>query len=175
MTTTLGDLVEAAVQVAVKRAVQAADKQAKQAILAAHPVGSYYITEGSENPADVLGGGDGRRPLKGDACGDRMMLMRQGRRLKQACRTLPAALRHMGRMAITFRKSGRLSTPLLGRFPALLRRTIIDPVVRIQAALRRSARLSSTPLDRAPFMGSLQQFNPLHWLSTFGRGQHEYV
>lgn len=40
------DTIEKAVQVAVKRA-----------LLAAHPVGSYYITEGSENPSEKFGGG----------------------------------------------------------------------------------------------------------------------
>ena len=28
----------------------------KTAILRAHPIGSYYLTEGDENPADFIGG-----------------------------------------------------------------------------------------------------------------------
>lgn len=32
------------------------DLAVKTAILRAHPIGSYYLTEGSENPADFIGG-----------------------------------------------------------------------------------------------------------------------
>ena len=33
------------------------DLAVKTAILRAHPIGSYYLTEGNENPADFIGGG----------------------------------------------------------------------------------------------------------------------
>lgn len=33
------------------------DLAVKTAILRAHPIGSYYLTEGDENPADFIGGG----------------------------------------------------------------------------------------------------------------------
>lgn len=32
------------------------DLAMKNAILRAHPIGSYYLTEGDENPADFIGG-----------------------------------------------------------------------------------------------------------------------
>lgn len=32
------------------------DLAVKTAILRAHPIGSYYLTEGNENPADFIGG-----------------------------------------------------------------------------------------------------------------------
>ena len=32
----------------------------KTAILRAHPIGSYYLTEGTENPQDFIGGGSGK-------------------------------------------------------------------------------------------------------------------
>lgn len=32
------------------------DLAVKTAILRAHPIGSYYLTEGDENPADFIGG-----------------------------------------------------------------------------------------------------------------------
>lgn len=31
----------------------------KTAILRAHPIGSYYLTEGNEDPKDFIGGGGG--------------------------------------------------------------------------------------------------------------------
>ena len=36
---------------------KAIEKAVKQAKLELYPVGSYWITEGSQNPADVIGGG----------------------------------------------------------------------------------------------------------------------
>lgn len=33
------------------------DLAMKNAILRAHPIGSYYLTEGTENPQDFIGGG----------------------------------------------------------------------------------------------------------------------
>lgn len=36
------------------------DLAMKNAILRAHPIGSYYLTEGTENPQDFIGGGSGR-------------------------------------------------------------------------------------------------------------------
>lgn len=33
------------------------DLAVKTAILRAHPIGSYYLTEGTENPQDFIGGG----------------------------------------------------------------------------------------------------------------------
>ena len=32
------------------------DLAMKNAILRAHPIGSYYLTEGTENPQDFIGG-----------------------------------------------------------------------------------------------------------------------
>ena len=32
----------------------------KTAILRARPIGSYYLTEGTENPQDFIGGGSGK-------------------------------------------------------------------------------------------------------------------
>lgn len=46
---TLEEVLDKAIEVAVKRA--------KTAILNSHPVGSIYLTVGSENPSTVLGGG----------------------------------------------------------------------------------------------------------------------
>ena len=40
---------------------KAIEKAVKQAKLELYPVGSYWLTEGSQNPADVIGGGYGRR------------------------------------------------------------------------------------------------------------------
>lgn len=50
---TIEETLDKAIEVAVKRATAAA----KTAILATHPVGSLYLTVGSENPSTVLGGG----------------------------------------------------------------------------------------------------------------------
>ena len=38
---------------------KAIEKAVKQAKLELYPVGSYWLTEGSQNPADVIGGGMG--------------------------------------------------------------------------------------------------------------------
>lgn len=35
---------------------KAVEKAVKQAKLELYPVGSYWLTEGSQNPADVIGG-----------------------------------------------------------------------------------------------------------------------
>ena len=40
---------------------KAIEKAVKQAKLELYPVGSYWITEGSQNPADVIGGGYGKK------------------------------------------------------------------------------------------------------------------
>lgn len=37
------------------------EKAVKQAKLELYPVGSYWLTEGTQNPADVIGGGYGRK------------------------------------------------------------------------------------------------------------------
>lgn len=34
------------------------DLAIKTAILRAHPIGSYYLTEGTEDPKDFIGGGE---------------------------------------------------------------------------------------------------------------------
>lgn len=39
------------------------DLAVKTAILRAHPIGSYYLTEGNENPADFIGGGNRLKSL----------------------------------------------------------------------------------------------------------------
>ena len=39
------------------------DLAVKTAILRAHPIGSYYLTEGDENPADFIGGGNRLKSL----------------------------------------------------------------------------------------------------------------
>ena len=36
------------------------DKAIQVAVLRAHPVGSYFITESADNPHEILGGGCGR-------------------------------------------------------------------------------------------------------------------
>ena len=36
---------------------QVIDLAVKTTILRAHPIGSYYLTEGAENPQDFIGGG----------------------------------------------------------------------------------------------------------------------
>lgn len=36
------------------------DKAIQVAVLRAHPVGSYFITESADNPHEILGGGYGR-------------------------------------------------------------------------------------------------------------------
>lgn len=38
---------------------KAVEKSVKEAILAAHPVGSFYFSDNDVNPAEVFGGGDG--------------------------------------------------------------------------------------------------------------------
>ena len=41
------------------------DLAMKTAILRAHPIGSYYLTEGTENPKDFIGGvAEADRPLR---------------------------------------------------------------------------------------------------------------
>jgi hypothetical protein len=57
---TLEEMVDKAIQVAVKRA-----------LLDAHPVGSYFITESADNPHEILGGGYGKN-WKGDSCSAQM-------------------------------------------------------------------------------------------------------
>ena len=43
---------------------KAIEKAVKQAKLELYPVGSYWLTEGSQNPADVIGGmGEGKRSV----------------------------------------------------------------------------------------------------------------
>lgn len=39
---------------------QALEAAVKAAVLRAHPVGSYFITESADNPHEILGGGCGR-------------------------------------------------------------------------------------------------------------------
>ncbi len=39
------------------------DLAVKTAILRAHPIGSYYLTEGNEDPADFIGGGNRLKSL----------------------------------------------------------------------------------------------------------------
>lgn len=43
------------------------DKAIQVAVLRAHPVGSYFITESADNPHEILGGGCGRN-WKDDSC-----------------------------------------------------------------------------------------------------------
>ena len=40
---------------------KAIEKAVKQAKLELYPVGSYWLTEGAQNPADVIGGGYGKK------------------------------------------------------------------------------------------------------------------
>lgn len=58
---TIEETLDKAIEVAVKRA-----------ILKAHPVGSLYLSLTSDNPADLLGGGYGRKSVQGGACGERI-------------------------------------------------------------------------------------------------------
>lgn len=44
---------------------KAIEKAVKQAKLELYPVGSYWLTEGTQNPADVIGGGYGREFIIG--------------------------------------------------------------------------------------------------------------
>lgn len=47
------------------------DKAIQVAVLRAHPVGSYFITESADNPHEILGGGYGKN-WKGDSCSAQM-------------------------------------------------------------------------------------------------------
>lgn len=47
------------------------DLAIKTAILRAHPIGSYYLTEGDENPADFIGGGNQLKSLVIQASDDK--------------------------------------------------------------------------------------------------------
>ena len=47
------------------------DKASQVAVLRAHPVGSYFITESADNPHEILGGGYGKN-WKGDSCSAQM-------------------------------------------------------------------------------------------------------
>lgn len=40
---------------------QAIEAAVKAAVLRAHPIGSYFITESTDNPQEILGGGNGQK------------------------------------------------------------------------------------------------------------------
>lgn len=59
------------------------DKAIQVAVLRAHPVGSYFITESADNPHEILGGGYGKN-WKGDSFwvqAHRMQSVQKGVRL----------------------------------------------------------------------------------------------
>ena len=63
---------------------EALEVAVKAAVLRAHPVGSYFITESADNPAEIFGGGYGKN-WKGVSCSAQVRLTRWERKGAKRC------------------------------------------------------------------------------------------
>lgn len=148
---TLEEMVDKAIEVAVKRA-----------ILKAHPVGSLYLSLTDENPSISLGGVHGSRLARENVCGERTVAMAQEQRLVQGYRILRPKLK--GRPGMEQFNAQPLH--FLEQSQAHTWETphgTVQPMVATTLNLTQANRTQSTVHQR--------RFNRPPWRSTFGRGQ----
>lgn len=154
---TLEEMVDKAIEVAVKRA-----------ILKAHPVGSLYLSLTNENPSISLGGVHGSRLARGNICGERTVAMQWEQKLAQGYRTSRArGLRHGMCHRVAF-------ITCLRRGLSTQSRTQVVQVVsqdKTQGPNSTWDIRALTRVNRTQSTVHQQRFSLPPWRSTFGGGQ----